>query len=98
MSTFDSLLGFLVAWTDIFIGQPVGNAVVLLTLGRYVCRPFFIDCKEMPRYAAKCFSLTFLGKCTSHHPDLDMPATFFTPSDLVEPTSHELESRASVAG
>ncbi len=35
---------------------------------------------------------------TSHHPDLDMPATFFTPSDLVEPTSHELESRASVAG
>ena len=61
METCGSLLSFLMLWSDIVICQPTGSAVLLLALGRYLCRPFFMDCDVMPIYAVKMFALTALS-------------------------------------
>ena len=62
MAMFGSMYGFLMVWTDILIGQPVGVAVVLLAMGRYLCRPFFINCEEMPINAVKMFAMFALSR------------------------------------
>ena len=62
MDTFGSLCGFLVSWNDNLIGQPVGLAITLLTLGQYICKPFFINCSEMPVFAVKMFALSALSE------------------------------------
>ncbi len=61
METFGSMFGFLMVWTDIMIGQPVGIAVVLLSMGHYLCQPFFIDCQEMSINAVKMFAMFALS-------------------------------------
>ena len=55
-----SMMSFLMVWTDIMIIQPVGGGIGYLVIGRYICRPFFINCQEMPSYAVKIFGLFFL--------------------------------------
>ena len=62
MEGIGSLLSFLMVWTDLIIIQPVAGAVALRVIGRYICRPFFIDCEEMPTYAVKMFALTALSR------------------------------------
>ncbi len=57
MEQFGSLCGFIVAWMDIVILQPLCFAVVALSLGQYTCRPFFIKCDDVPIYAVKLFAL-----------------------------------------
>ena len=62
MDTFGSLCGFVVAWTDVLILQPLGLSIISLTIGKYVCKPFFIHCQEMPIYAVRMVALFSLSK------------------------------------
>ena len=62
MDTFGSLCSFVVAWTDVLILQPLSLSIVSLTIGKYVCKPFFIHCQEMPIYAVRMVALFSLSK------------------------------------
>ena len=62
MENFGSLMAFMYCWSTVAIGEPLGYAIILLALGRYVCRPFFINCQEMPIYAVKFFALSTLSR------------------------------------
>ena len=57
ISSLGPLLAFLNIWSNTLIAQPTGIAVVLLTFGRYVCRPFFIGCSEVPMIPVKMLAL-----------------------------------------
>ena len=61
MKVFGSLLSFVMLWSDVLLIQPMGNAIPLLALGSYLCRPFFIECQDVPVYAVKMISLTALS-------------------------------------
>ena len=62
MEGVGSFIAFLMVWTDLIIVKPVSSAIVYRALGRYVCRPFFVDCQVMPIYAVKMFGLFVLCK------------------------------------
>ncbi len=62
MDHFGSLCGFIVAWTDIAILQPLSSAIMALAIGHYTCRPFFINCKEVPTYGLKLTALFWISK------------------------------------
>ena len=62
MEVCGSFLSFLLAWSDIVIGQPSAAAIAFLSLGRYTCRPFFIECDPLPMYAVKSSALFALSK------------------------------------
>jgi amino acid permease len=62
LSMIGSLLAFLNIWSSTAIGQPTAIAIALLTFGRYICRPFFIGCSEVPIIPVKMFALSALGK------------------------------------
>ncbi len=62
MEGVGSLISFLMVWTDLMIIEPASSAIGYLSLGHYLCRPFFIDCQEMPPYAVKMFALFVLSK------------------------------------
>lgn len=64
MEGLSSFCGFMVAWTNMIILQPLANAVILLALGRYMCRPFFISCNEVPIYAVKMIALFISSQLT----------------------------------
>ena len=53
LTMIGSLLAFLNVWSNTLIGQPTGIAVITLTFGRYVSRPFFIGCSEVPAIPVK---------------------------------------------
>ena len=57
MEGVGAVMSFLMVWTDLMVIQPVGAAFAFRSMGRYMCRPFFIDCQEMPLYAVKMFAL-----------------------------------------
>lgn len=63
LSMIGPLLAFLNIWSSTAIGQPTAIAIALLTFGRYVCRPFFIGCSEVPMAPVKMLALSALGKC-----------------------------------
>ena len=54
MEKCGSLLSFLLILSDIL---PLGNSIAFLSLGRYMCRPFFIECDVLPIYAVKLSAL-----------------------------------------
>ena len=62
LSMIGSLLAFLNIWSSTVVSQPAALAVGLLTFGRYVCRPFFIGCSEVPIIPVKMLALSALGK------------------------------------
>ena len=62
LSPLGSLLAFLNIWSNTLIAQPTAIAVILLTFGRYLCRPFFISCSEVPIIPVKMFALFALCK------------------------------------
>lgn len=62
LSMLGPLLAFLNIWSDTLISQPSGIAIALLTFGRYICRPFFIGCSEVPMIPVKMLALFALGK------------------------------------
>ena len=57
MEQFGCLCGFVVAWISVVILQPLGHAIILVALGSYMCRPFFITCDYLPEYAVKFLAL-----------------------------------------
>ena len=67
LSVIGSLLAFLNIWSSTSIAQPAAIAVGLLTFGRYVCRPFFIGCSEVPIIPVKMLALSALGKSLIFH-------------------------------
>lgn len=62
MEGVGSAMSFLMVWTDLVVVTPVGGAVAYRVIGRYLCRPFFLNCQEMPNYAVKMFALFILSK------------------------------------
>lgn len=62
LTMLGSLLGFLSIWINALIGQPTGVAVALLTFGRYICRPFFIECSNVPMTPVKMLAFSALSK------------------------------------
>ena len=73
MEGVGSVCGFVVAWVSVVILQPLGHAIILVTLGRYMCRPFFISCDHLPIFAVKCAALFVSSE--SFPP---LPGFFFT--------------------
>lgn len=59
---FGSMLGFLNVWYDALVGNPASLAIALLVFGRYICRPFFIGCPQVPVLPIKMFALAGLSK------------------------------------
>lgn len=64
MDTFGSMLAFMYGWSTVTLGEPLGCAIILLSMGRYACRPFFLECQHMPIYAVKFFALFALSEST----------------------------------
>ena len=62
MEQFGSFCGFVVAWTNVIILQPLSHAVGALAFGMYVCRPFFTNCEQIPTLPAKFIALTLPSK------------------------------------
>lgn len=62
LSMIGSLLSFLNIWSATVVSQPTAIAIALLTFGRYICRPFFIGCSEVPIIPVKMLALSALGK------------------------------------
>lgn len=62
MNTFGSMFAFMYIWSSVMIANPLGFAIVLLSMGRYVCRPFFLDCPEMPIYPVRFFGLSAMSE------------------------------------
>ena len=75
MEQFGSFCGFVVAWIDIVVLQPLTFAIVALALGRYTCRPFFIECDEVPVYAVKMLALFWSSKYSSNFSDFMLKLT-----------------------
>ena len=63
LTVLGSLLAFVNIWSNTLIGQPTGIAVALLTFGRYLCRPFFIGCSEVPMIPVRLLAFSALGEC-----------------------------------
>ena len=73
LSMIGSLLAFLNIWSSTVVSQPAAIAIALLTFGRYVCRPFFIGCSEVPIIPVKMLALSALGKSfffSTHSPNM----------------------------
>ena len=57
-----SLLSFLYLWASLCIIRATSLAVITLTCARYLIRPFFIECEDVPEDAVKLLSICVLGK------------------------------------
>lgn len=62
LRTVGSMLGFVNVWYDALVGNPLSHAISLLVFGRYMCRPFFINCSHLPVLPTKMFALAALSK------------------------------------
>ncbi len=56
------MLAFTNVWYDFLVGNPSSLAIPLLTFGKYVSRPFFIGCPELPILPVKLIALGALSK------------------------------------
>ena len=64
LQAFGSLLAFLFGWTSLLISGPSSTAIVALTCCRYLIRPFYLDCDEIPESVLKALSLFTICKPT----------------------------------
>ena len=64
LQAFGSLLAFLFGWTSMLITGPSSTAIVALTCCRYLIRPFYLDCDEIPESVLKTLSLFTICKAT----------------------------------
>ena len=62
LQAFGSLLAFLFGWTSLLISGPSSTAIVALTCCRYLIRPFYLDCDEIPESVLKALSLFTICK------------------------------------
>ena len=63
LRTCGSLLGFLFVWTSILVIRPASTAIVVLTCSRYLIRPLYLDCEEIPESVLKIISVFIIGRC-----------------------------------
>lgn len=56
------LLGFLYTWSATLIIRPSSMAIISLTSARYLVRPFYIGCEDIPESAVKLLALSMLRK------------------------------------
>ncbi len=56
-----SLMAFLYAWALCFLMEPASMAIVCLTFGSYLSRPFYLSC-DIPPHIVQLFALTALSK------------------------------------
>ena len=75
LENFGSLLAFLHIWTSTLIGQPTAIAIIMLSFGRYACRPFFIGCCEVPVIPVKLLALSGLSE--SHQINVYVCMSYF---------------------
>ena len=54
-----SLLAFLFTWASAFIIRPAAIAILTIVFGRYLCRPFYINC-DIPVYIVKLIALALV--------------------------------------
>lgn len=60
-----SLLSFLFIWSSMCIIRASSVAVITLTCARYLIRPFYIGCDDVPENAVKLLSLTIISEFTA---------------------------------
>ena len=61
LEVLSSLLAFSYFWSSTFIVRCSSLAIVSLTAGRYMVRPFYIGCDELPENAVVFLALAVLG-------------------------------------
>lgn len=57
-----SLLGFVYTWSSLTVIRPSSLAIITLTSARYLIRPFYIGCDNIPEPAVKLVALATLRK------------------------------------
>ena len=57
---FGSLVAFLFTWATIVIIRPASVAIITLSCTRYLVRPFYLDCEDLPEDLIKCLALSIL--------------------------------------
>ena len=62
METFGSLVVLLLLGQTFLSYSHLSLSIVSLTIGKYVCKPFFIHCQEIPIYAVRMVALFSLSK------------------------------------
>ena len=61
LEVLSSLLAFTYFWSSTFIVRCSSLAIISLTVGRYMVRPFYIGCDELPEKAAVLLALAVIG-------------------------------------
>ncbi len=62
LNEIGSLLAFLYCWSSVWITRPSSLAIGCLTSARYLVRPVYIDCEEIPaERAVTLIALSILG-------------------------------------
>ena len=56
-----SVLAYMYLWSSTLIVRPSSIAIITLTSARYLVRPFFIDCEELPEKAVVVLALALMG-------------------------------------
>ena len=57
-----SLLAFLYSWTAVFYFRAAGMAVISLACARYLTRPFFIGCCDVPEIVVRLLAVSILSE------------------------------------
>ena len=58
-----SLMSFSYLWASIFVIRSAAIGIICLTSARYLIRPFYIDCDELPEESVVLLALAILGEC-----------------------------------
>ena len=61
LEVLSSLLAFTYFWSTTFIVRCSSLAIISLTVGRYMVRPFYIGCDELPEKAVVLLALACIG-------------------------------------
>ncbi len=61
LECFGSLMAFLYAWATIFVIRPASSAIVCLTVGSYLARPFYLGC-DIPPYVVQLLAMASISK------------------------------------
>lgn len=61
LEALGALMAFLYAWTTCFILRPTSLAIVCLTFGSYLARPFYLEC-DIPPYVVQLLAMAAISK------------------------------------
>jgi len=60
-----SVMAYMYMWTSTLVLRPSSIAIITLTSARYLVRPFFLGCEELPEKAVTLLALALIGACIS---------------------------------